>query len=329
MKKTISILSLVVSANVYCENLDDVYPHFFMGAKGEYFIPNSDFVDKSTGVGANIGVSLTEHWSWDVGYQYMGDISKVDNAIDASMFESAVRYDWYPLKNTSIYAKLGAAYWMLDGGDLNDLSDSGFSPLGELGVNHRLTPNIYLNLGYKVIADIGGGFVNEYDAHAVSAGIAYHFKGKKEAPIIKDNTDVLEPTRIVEAPKEDIEIPMKKVYETAVNEVNFEFNSSKLSVSSELQNQFDEFKRVAAMHPHAKLEIVGHTDSIGSEEYNMQLSQKRAQAVVDALQLSSDELQRVVVSGKGESEPLASNMTAYGRQLNRRVELIVWQFEYE
>lgn len=69
--------------------------------------------------------------------------------------------------------------------------------------------------------------------------------------------------------------------------------------------------------------IEGHTDSVGSEDYNLGLSQRRADAVKTWLMGQGVDSDRLVTSGKGESSPVAGNDSASGRQLNRRVEVII------
>jgi outer membrane protein OmpA-like peptidoglycan-associated protein len=68
-------------------------------------------------------------------------------------------------------------------------------------------------------------------------------------------------------------------------------------------------------------EVVGHTDSIGSQEYNLRLSLRRAQAATDYLVARGATRNKLVVSGKGYSEPVADNSTDEGRAINRRVTL--------
>ena len=68
-------------------------------------------------------------------------------------------------------------------------------------------------------------------------------------------------------------------------------------------------------------ELKGYTDSIGSESYNQKLSQRRADAVRDAMIKKGAPADRVVAKGYGESSPAASNATKEGRAENRRVEL--------
>jgi len=81
----------------------------------------------------------------------------------------------------------------------------------------------------------------------------------------------------------------------------------------------------AFMHdyPDRRVRIEGFTDSTGSDDYNQQLSENRAFAVKDALVQVGVESNRVDVQGYGEANPVASNDTTAGRQLNRRVEIVI------
>ena len=71
------------------------------------------------------------------------------------------------------------------------------------------------------------------------------------------------------------------------------------------------------------IEIAGHTDSSGSDQYNQQLSQRRAQAVATYLASQGVKNERLMTVGAGESYPIASNDTEQGRAANRRVELTI------
>ncbi len=71
------------------------------------------------------------------------------------------------------------------------------------------------------------------------------------------------------------------------------------------------------------VDVVGHTDSTGPYDYNMQLSQRRAASVGQYLQAQGVMAQRIFTQGFGPQYPIASNDTADGRQLNRRVELVL------
>ena len=76
-------------------------------------------------------------------------------------------------------------------------------------------------------------------------------------------------------------------------------------------------------YPDLSMEIAAHTDNMGSFEYNMNLSQRRAQSMVDYLVERGIAAERLIGKGYGESRPIASNTTEEGKMLNRRVEFII------
>lgn len=80
---------------------------------------------------------------------------------------------------------------------------------------------------------------------------------------------------------------------------------------------------IVLAHPGLHLEVEGHTDSVGSDEYNQRLSEQRADAVRSFLVQQGVSNNVVVARGFGESSPVASNDIAAGRQQNRRVEMVV------
>ena len=100
---------------------------------------------------------------------------------------------------------------------------------------------------------------------------------------------------------------------------NFAFGKSTLLSSA---NQFlDPLVHAMKKNPTLKLKVAGYTDSIGPEEYNTELSRKRAKAVVDYFVSKGIDNSRFEVLAMGESDPVASNATREGRAMNRRVEI--------
>lgn len=80
-------------------------------------------------------------------------------------------------------------------------------------------------------------------------------------------------------------------------------------------------------YPESQVLIVGHTDDTGSDSYNQGLSQRRADAAAAFLETQGIARSRVQTSGKGESEPVATNLSDEGRQQNRRVEVAIYASE--
>jgi outer membrane protein OmpA-like peptidoglycan-associated protein len=96
---------------------------------------------------------------------------------------------------------------------------------------------------------------------------------------------------------------------------------------SQLQSRFvPVLTRVAAtlsQFPATYVDVIGHADAIGSDDYNQALSERRAATVANFLVSHRAEPARLFVAGHGEAEPVASNATIYGRAANRRVEIIL------
>src|SRR6266571_2004651 len=104
-------------------------------------------------------------------------------------------------------------------------------------------------------------------------------------------------------------------------DVLFETNSFVLRPTA--RERLAKVAGILLAYPDLRLEVDGHTDSVGSEAYNQQLSEKRAASVRDYLAQQGIPISSVVVRGFGKTQPVASNTTAEGRQQNRRVELVV------
>ena len=89
---------------------------------------------------------------------------------------------------------------------------------------------------------------------------------------------------------------------------------------------FDELSRVARVlnqYPQTSITIAGHTDSTGTEAHNQQLSERRAANVKNALVGEGVNPARMTAVGYGESRPVADNTTPEGRQMNRRVTILI------
>ena len=112
-----------------------------------------------------------------------------------------------------------------------------------------------------------------------------------------------------------------------VREIHFE--TGKAAIAPDSYPVLDELGTILIQWPRLKIEIGGHTDARGADAYNMTLSQKRAQAVLDYLTQKFPQINReqFSVQGYGERKPVASNKTALGMAKNRRVEFKVLNTE--
>jgi outer membrane protein OmpA-like peptidoglycan-associated protein len=101
------------------------------------------------------------------------------------------------------------------------------------------------------------------------------------------------------------------------------FDTGKYTLRPVAREKLAKLSGIILGHPSLKLEVEGHTDSVGSDEYNMKLSEDRANAVRDFLVHEGINSSSIAARGFGENQPVATNDTAAGRQQNRRVELVV------
>ena len=102
----------------------------------------------------------------------------------------------------------------------------------------------------------------------------------------------------------------------------FDCDSDRLRAES--RKNLDNLASSLSSFGDSKLLLVGHTDSQGTDEYNLDLSRRRADAVASYLESHNVSAARVQASGRGETEPVASNDTDSGRQQNRRVEVAIY-----
>ena len=101
------------------------------------------------------------------------------------------------------------------------------------------------------------------------------------------------------------------------------FSFGKADLSAGAVRNLDKITGFLEKHPDRNLLIEGHTDSIGSDEFNQALSQKRADAVKEALVGKGIVPDRIATKGYGKKFPVAGNDTESGRQMNRRVEVVI------
>ena len=104
---------------------------------------------------------------------------------------------------------------------------------------------------------------------------------------------------------------------------NITFNSNEYSIKGDFYPVLDSVAKVLYKYKDTELDIVGHTDSVGSAEYNQRLSNNRAASVRHYLINRDVNPYRLKSFGEGEARPIANNDTAAGREQNRRVELYI------
>jgi outer membrane protein OmpA-like peptidoglycan-associated protein len=104
------------------------------------------------------------------------------------------------------------------------------------------------------------------------------------------------------------------------------FASNQSSINTRFHATLDDVAGVLNRYDQSIVDIVGHADADGTDEYNLDLSRRRASSVAQYLVSRNVLADRIYVDGRGESAPIASNATAEGKAQNRRVEILIRPF---
>ena len=192
------------------------------------------------------------------------------------------------------------------------------------GVLGAVTGPKHSNKGKRVLigaaagALIGGAIGYILDQQAQSLG-----KDLGVQPVDNTNPEV-KPTQppITESKPVAVVKEPEKVKVVMKDTVLFDFNSYKLK--PEAKEMLRKVAKTLNENPDTVIVVVGYTDSTGSFDYNVKLSEKRAEAVRNELVLNGVDPTRIVVFGCGPKHPIAPNNTPEGRSLNRRVEILIY-----
>ena len=123
---------------------------------------------------------------------------------------------------------------------------------------------------------------------------------------------------------EDVSIKIEKgmVHVDLADKILFDNDSNSYTLNTKAKSVIGRLARVLNDQPDLEFMIEGHTDSVGGDDYNLALSERRAEAVGDALRMRGVPADRFEIKGLGKAFPVASNDDASGRQQNRRVEIV-------
>jgi outer membrane protein OmpA-like peptidoglycan-associated protein len=140
---------------------------------------------------------------------------------------------------------------------------------------------------------------------------------------INDYIDASNINKYTEIERDLYLVPIDVGETIRINNIFFDFNKSDLKPES-----FPELKRIVQFlreNPKINIEIAGHTDDVGTQEYNQILSENRAKSVADYIVNNEIPADRIQYKGYGKTKPIADNSTEEGKQMNRRVEFVITQ----
>ncbi len=204
---------------------------------------------------------------------------------------------------------------------MNDGKDD-YSYLGAAGLEFNVSQNVTARAEYQTITDINNDSVKAM-GNTATLGVSFKFGGQDE--VVVEEEPVVE-----EVVVEEVVAPVvvTKTFETqTIGTGSFALNSTTLKPASAAK--LDDLVAFLNEYPQANVDVIGYTDTSGPAAYNLKVSEKRAESVANALVEKGIDASRIHARGEGENNPIASNDTREGREQNRRVEIVVPEFEYQ
>ncbi|MDA7086595.1 OmpA family protein [Pseudomonas sp. SA3-5] len=278
-------------------------------AKKEIFDSARDFKNNGNLFGGSIGYYLTDdvelRLAYDEVHNARGEdgrnIKGSNTALDAL----------YHFNNTGDalrpYLSAGFSDQSIGQTGRGGRNGSTFANIGG-GAKYFITENLYARAGVEAQYNIDQGDTE----WAPSIGVGMNFGGGSKPVQVAEAAPepMAEPAPVAEEPAQVVRVEL---------DVKFDFDKAQVKEESysDIKNLADFMKQ----YPQTSTTVEGHTDSVGTDSYNQQLSEKRASAVREVLvNQYGVEGQRVNAAGYGETQPVADNATEAGRAINRRVE---------
>ena len=167
-----------------------------------------------------------------------------------------------------------------------------------------------------------GGVIGKHNGSTAKGAIIGAVVGGAAGALIGAQMDKQARELEVDIPGATVERVGEGILVTFASGLLFDFDSDR--IGSTTGRNLDELANSLEKYPKSNLMIIGHTDAIGSQSYNEDLSERRADATARYLGGSGVSRSRIGTRGLGESEPVASNETESGRARNRRVEVAIY-----
>lgn len=310
---TIGIAGAVLLASTMTSNVNASEGLYLGGSLTGYYLDSERFVGGGEEVyvgGLNLGYRFSDSWALEAGYgQEIGGNALDTIKLDAFYYLNEGTKGWRP------FIVAGYSYY--------DLSDTDFT---YSEVNQEYTEQVSLGMGLSKMLDTQWEFRSDIralhkvsdsqdgvDDLALNFALNYYFNPPKPVAVavaVAEST----PEPVAPPPASEPEV------RTITVRLNVEFEFDKAVVRAIYGDELEAIATAMKAHEDIDLVLEGHTDSVGPDEYNQGLSERRVLAVEAKLaEMYGLDPERVSTVGYGEARPIADNTTKEGRARNRRV----------
>jgi len=315
----------------------------YIGGEVQAFFPDSNR-DADTGWGTRglFGIPLSDKLDLELGVNSYRYDRESDNGTESAIGgESVLRYHVGPGSEHFQPFLLGGIGGLRE--SIRNDDEWAFTGQVGLGADFPLTRSLALRTDarYQMVFNDLAGNDDPYGDFTVGIGLVGYFASKKveeapapTGPIDSDGDGVPDDADLCPGTAPGVEVDdkgcPKEMPKPAVSgnrkyeDVHFAFDKSNLdsAATMSLDSTAKTITELTNTYPDLKVEVSGHTDWIGTDGYNMGLSERRATAVKDYLVRQGVSATRISTFAFGESKPIATNETEEGRAMNRRAEVV-------
>ncbi|AYM89825.1 porin OmpA [Serratia sp. T13T92] len=275
------------------------------GFYGNGYTVDNDARKDQIGAGAFVGYQANQYLGFEMGYDWLGRMKYTGantGSFKAQGVQLAAKLSYPIMNDLDIYTRLGGMVWRADSdgaGSNGGNHDTGVSPLAAVGVEYALNRDWATRLDYQWVNNIGdaGTVGARPDNGMLSVGVSYRFGQEVAAPVV---APAPAPAPVVETKKF-----------TLTSDVLFAFN--KATLKPEGQQALDQlYTQLSSLDPKdGSVVVLGFTDAVGSAEYNLRLSEQRAQSVVDYLVSKGIPSDKISARGMGKANPITGDTCGY------------------
>lgn len=292
---------------------------------GGYTFIGKERLETAPSFGVRGGYNFTRHFGLEAAFAYIPTEGKANSGIgdaDALNYHLDALYHFMP--EGPLVPYLAAGY----GGHWRDYENGG--EVNRSAFNYGLGAKFFFTEAVAARADLRHFIMRDdgenYHNLEYSLGLDFMFGGVKPAAAAAQPAPVAEPAPAAEEPPlEPIPAaePSPGHYKYCVT-LHGEYDIDKAAIRQEDKDEIAVVGEFMKKYPTTTAVLEGHTDNVGAADYNLALSKRRAQAVVDYLAENYGiDRSRLEARGYGMGRPVASNSTNEGKQANRRVEAII------
>jgi OOP family OmpA-OmpF porin len=290
---------------------------------GGYTYDGVQHLDTNPVYGLRLGYNFTKAFGVEALFDYSHtEATLTDKKFDMYRYGGELLYHFFP--DNALVPFVAAGY---SGISFNDYRPEGAFDYGA-GVKWFLNDNFALRGDIRHIIYKSGGNNSTTDNNVeYTIGAYIPFGGVVQAVKAVEVPAAAEPEAAPapEAPLEEVPAaePAPGHYKYCIT-LHIEFDIDKADIRPEYNDEVAKVGDFMKKHPTTTAVIEGHTDNVGTPEHNLELSQKRAESVVNYLvEKFGIEQSRLTAKGYGTTRPVADNATDVGRQKNRRIEAII------